>query len=833
MTTTPRSRTGVPTSRAVTSALPRPRLFELLDRAADLTVIQAPSGFGKTTLVASWLHAGGADGRDVCWIDAEESGRPVTEMLDSVVGVPPPAATLLVVDSLEASDSAAVMSRVAQLLDRYPSTAAVMCVRGAVELPLSVMTGGIRCVTVHAADLAFTVAETAALCRSVENDLTDPQCQDLCTTLRGIPALVSAAVSLLGTFPGPAVDRYGHLMPVPARLVDEYVADRLAGLDEWSRDLAPMAAASRTPGPDAVAALVDGGAGAAERLLERLDAAGLVVGTYDGKSRSWWWPEAIRQALLTVSRREQPGQVDAVMSQLAHRSLEAGRFADAAGYATDAADWPMAARIVEDHWSDMVAGHFELLVHILRTLPDETADENSSVAAGKALFVQSLAGHPLLNVPIPATPKEAVAAGARPDAADLLHIGTVQSVGLRMTGRLREGANRATQLVPLVDSMLAAQPENVTSQLPTVELQWAISMQLAGDLESATALFTRACRGGWAANYDFVVLNAAGSIALNWALVGDLPRTAEWLATESRVDTNVGYWDEMIRVGGRVAATLAHLDRLEFEAAHTILEVLGTPKSREELWGFVAYAVAQYGLATGDAYSGLTRLHHILAGHRELHQPGGASHVLLTAAEIDLHLALGNSTAARALTADTDSTHPVVAVAVARLELLTGHPDTARQQLAHVSWTRSGWLRAQVEALAIEAASYLDDRPDLAVQAWNRACAGAGRLGNRRALTALPARYVAALTALDGAATPDSTVPSVFPDTVSEVSLSPRELAVLELLEAGHGQRAIATELFVSLNTVKTQLRSIYRKLDVHSGADAVTRARQLRLLDR
>ena len=41
----------------------------------------------------------------------------------------------------------------------------------------------------------------------------------------------------------------------------------------------------------------------------------------------------------------------------------------------------------------------------------------------------------------------------------------------------------------------------------------------------------------------------------------------------------------------------------------------------------------------------------------------------------------------------------------------------------------------------------------------------------------------------------------------------------------------IAEHFVVSINTVKTQLKSIYSKLDAHSRAEAIAKARALRLL--
>ncbi|MGH3929534.1 MAG: LuxR C-terminal-related transcriptional regulator, partial [Pseudonocardiaceae bacterium] len=63
--------------------------------------------------------------------------------------------------------------------------------------------------------------------------------------------------------------------------------------------------------------------------------------------------------------------------------------------------------------------------------------------------------------------------------------------------------------------------------------------------------------------------------------------------------------------------------------------------------------------------------------------------------------------------------------------------------------------------------------------------------------------------------------------------LSDRELEVLQHLAQMRTSEEIATEMFVSINTVKTHLKSIYRKLAVTRRGDAVRRAHQLELLVR
>lgn len=62
--------------------------------------------------------------------------------------------------------------------------------------------------------------------------------------------------------------------------------------------------------------------------------------------------------------------------------------------------------------------------------------------------------------------------------------------------------------------------------------------------------------------------------------------------------------------------------------------------------------------------------------------------------------------------------------------------------------------------------------------------------------------------------------------------LSPRELEVLHLLAQGKTNKAIADQLFVSENTVKTHVANLYLKLEATNRTMAVTNARRLNIID-
>ena len=80
--------TKLRTPRTRPNLVERPRLHEALDRGEGraLTLVSAPAGFGKTTLLAEWLEARVAGGRSVAWLSLDESDNDPARFLTYLVG---------------------------------------------------------------------------------------------------------------------------------------------------------------------------------------------------------------------------------------------------------------------------------------------------------------------------------------------------------------------------------------------------------------------------------------------------------------------------------------------------------------------------------------------------------------------------------------------------------------------------------------------------------------------------------------------------------------------------------------------------------------------------
>jgi DNA-binding NarL/FixJ family response regulator len=130
------------------------------------------------------------------------------------------------------------------------------------------------------------------------------------------------------------------------------------------------------------------------------------------------------------------------------------------------------------------------------------------------------------------------------------------------------------------------------------------------------------------------------------------------------------------------------------------------------------------------------------------------------------------------------------------------------------------------ELLMITLTVYEDDQ-----KIFDALCAGASGYLLKRTP---PARLVESLKEVVNGGAPMSPevalrVISLFknirPPDRADYQLTPHELRLLKLLVEGHSYKTAAAELGSSINTIGTQMQSIYRKLQVHSKSEAVVKA--------
>ena len=216
----------------------RPRLIERLRLQAEseLTLVSAPAGFGKTTLLAEWLAAVSADGRRVAWLSLDkrdndpalfwtyligalqtaadgvgghaltllESPQPPIEavlatLLNELSALPDE--VVLVLDDYHVIDAREVQDGMAFLLEHLPAQLhLVIAGRADPPLPLARLRGRGELVELRAADLRFTPEEAAGYLNQVMGlALTAADVAALEERTEGwIAALQLAALSLQG-----------------------------------------------------------------------------------------------------------------------------------------------------------------------------------------------------------------------------------------------------------------------------------------------------------------------------------------------------------------------------------------------------------------------------------------------------------------------------------------------------------------------------------------------------------------------------------------------------------------------------------------------------------
>ncbi|MQA11073.1 MAG: AAA family ATPase [Pseudonocardiaceae bacterium] len=869
----PGPKTDVPPSPA--GQVTRARLSDLLVRNSiggreagppKVTLVCAPPGFGKTTLLASWVHRRRREGGGTAWVNIDEHDNDpfvlwsaiLTALENDAITVggarrvprPPrrgeerrliaalhetidrqPHQIWLVLDDVQRLRERDALHGLELLLANLPKRLhVIISTRTGLLMPLHLLriSGGLR--ELGAAELAFTETETVAVLRGHGVTLAQSDLTRLMQRTEGWPAIVRLAALALS-------ESDDHIATIDSFVeTDRAVADYLVGevLSKLPADVQEfllrtsvcerftIELASKLTGRD------DAGV-----LLQRLERVNTLVSRSSPHSEWFRYHSLLLDYLRVALRSRSLATVAELHRVAAGWFVRQGDALAALPHAISVGDHDLIADLVVQYGPAIVlGGQMWTLRRLSRDLPRAVA-ERPAVSAMLAVAELSTGERYLAEERLTKLTADSLAT----------HDAVVRDISLvaltrhaRLTGRLspqvHELGNRLDDIVDLDLRMLAL------FNLGTV-LFWLGHLRRARD-ELMRALDLARERG-----YDYAVahclshLAAVDGAANNVDAMTRGAREAIGFARERGIDDNPGTciahaaaaWaayqsldDETARVEARKAAELA-------------------PASDDRTVELCARSMAEIAASTEQPHDALLRLRECWGAldRRERLQP--AMVAIVGVAEQKMALRLGRADWAaevyrRASAWIADSGE--ILFLRARVHAYRGLATTARADLEKIS---SGLVRCVASNTEIEAhllAASLADRAGDQQTARTQLIAAlekaeSGRvlrpfLDTGRDLRPLLARQVGRLGKLDGFAGEVLAAVPAAP-TGTGVELSPREAQLLLELPSLSTTEEIAGRLYVSVNTVKTHLRSIYRKLGVTSRREAVLVARRHGLL--
>jgi LuxR family transcriptional regulator, maltose regulon positive regulatory protein len=849
----------------------RQRLLDLLSRAVlkPMTVVTGPPGSGKTQLVASWMASGAAPG-PVVWITLEDgdndsavfwpylveglhrSGVPLTSPIDEAARTgtfdhsllarlaadlasrPEPVVLIL--------DGASVLAdrRLAGELDallRHADQHLRMVLVGRWDPPMPLyryrLTGTLS--EIRGDDLAFTVAETATLLAGHGVDLPEWAISSLVDRTEGwAVGLRLFALAMEGR--ADAEELIATIAGDDANIAEYFVGEVLAGQPPEIRDFLLQTSIVDDFTAELAEALIQHGD--ARQIISLLERANAFVQPVAARSTVHRYHRLFTELLRAQLVYEKPRQAAELHRRAAAWYTAHGNTANAIRHAIAAGDWQQACTLTVDDLGigRLLAG--EEVVWLGRSFHDIPADidgaEAAVVLAAKRLAAvdpEATLGH-LKRISVPPSEQSlplrltvalltAVAATMRHDDAEaLVAAGTAEAL-----------------LAQAPPDRVAAHPELRTIVL----LAKGISQSGSGALIEAIATLADGVGGFLPTGGEDIRLAGLEQLALTYAYQGRLQEAdaaaarAAYLAGQRRhipprpsaAASAVHAWVAAERWSA--AAAWRHL-----RAAESGLVGADGPMTT------VAIALVRSRLLAGRGELRPAARALAESGYRDL--PAWLSQqITLNVARLDV--AMGHPDEALAAVQSLDQAAPAEAAVVSAAALAArGDTRQANETVLPVVGTAGLPAPLVIEAWLIVAVIARENGETTAVrdalgQALTRAAPDGHRQAFHRAgpwlrrLLRNDTELAAGYQALGNSAPMKvriSTDGSGADAPIVVDSLSERELQVLRHLAAMMGTDEIADAMYLSVNTVKTHVRSILRKLAASRRNEAVRRARAL-----
>jgi LuxR family maltose regulon positive regulatory protein len=864
--------------------VPRPRLFDLLDAGTRqlLTLVSAPAGAGKTTLLASWSSSRQPPG-PVAWLSLDgadnEAGRFWTyslaalcqsgavpgdstlralappadqdeDFLSLVVGglAQLPMPVVLVLDDLHGITDAAVFEGL-EFLVRHapPQLRLVLATRVDPPLPLQRLLVSGQLVQVRAADLAFTVAETAELLATCDDrpSLSDDDLAVLQARTEGWAAgLRLAAMSLEG-------------QPDPQRFVtdlagdDKNIGDYLTGevLDRQPEELRSFLLQTSVVDEldgDLADTLTGGHDG--ESILARLERSNGFVVAVGSRRTAYRYHQLFAGLLRYVLRQEAPGQVVALHRRAADWYAARGQTVDAIRQTLMAQDWRRAADLTAEHGPGLILrGHAATLHELVGRLPVDLvqADPELTLLGAADRIIRGDAGAAATDPPAGA--RQDATGGERPDRFALLRA-VVRTMLAWQAGDLDQVLVDGAEALAL-QSRTREDGEGDDARAVTLCTVGTAELW-TGHLDGAEAHLREGMGAALRARLGQVQRACLGQLALLHAMRGELHEAWRWGASAVEGAAEEGGSSPEPAAAGQLALAWVRFYRDDLGEASRHLDAAegATGAGWRPMTLMTAILRARLQRARGDLSGALATVataHRDLAGWRPPRSLGR----WLVLTEAELRSTAGQAQPASAIRARLGEGQPLSGgerMVLARLHLAEDDPAGAAAALAPCldGTAPDGFLTVQAEGWLLDALAgdALGDH-DRAAASLERALDLAEHGGLDRsfldagaAARSLLARYRqrvptcwSYLDALLQASAESAQATVVTPRLIEH--LTEREHTVLRYLPSMMTYEEIAADLYVSLNTVKTHAYGIFRKLGVTGRRQAVRSARELHLL--
>lgn len=411
-----------------------------------------------------------------------------------------------------------------------------------------------------------------------------------------------------------------------------------------------------------------------------------------------------------------------------------------------------------------------------------------------------------------------------PETRDLLGVLTTRMRQAHAAGQFL----RAAQLADEAERLIHTTTETIgfDDVLPSVLLLNGIAFLLTGHLRRAHECFSESWRWSTHVMPHPIAPIAAEHLALCLALMHEFSEARHWLGLARKETPTRHVPSSRYPLTGLLAEGLIAIEHADNEAAGRVLDAIGCRVSDTGFWWLEVHLRARAALHRGVAGPAILFVERELSSHARLAGPESAAGMLLRADLADLYQLVGNLPASHRILEHTGlpAEHPLLATSRARLSLLEGNP------------------RAALERLTREAARDTEAGASLHTRWAVLRASALGQMGSPAAETAI--REAAELIRFRSApSAPGEADPATrraiqellrTPPTLSLLAypygrssrLTARENDVLGLLSADATLPEIAAGMHVSINTLKSHLRSLYRKLGVTTREEAVRVAR-------